>query len=100
MSTEASSCGTTSLSSVVYSSVWLKKYQKDVRLNVFKCVRVISGVWGVDMRSVGVVGVGHADGGCDSSLQIKMFRLFCMFITSAHLGKFGLLRSNDSLFLI
>lgn len=29
-------------------------------------------------------------------LQIKMFKLFCIFIASAHLGEFGLLRSSDS----
>lgn len=32
----------TSLTGVVYFSIWLK-YQKDAQLNVFKCIRVISG---------------------------------------------------------
>lgn len=67
-----------------------------MQLNVFKCIRVISGLWGVDAQGMGIVGVDHADEGCDSSLQIKVFKLFCIFITSAHLGKFGLLCSSDS----
>lgn len=86
----------TSLTGVVYFSFWLKTTNE----RAAKCIRVISGLLGVDTQGMGVVGVGHAGEGCDSSLQIKMLKLFCIFITSAHLGKFGLLRSSDSFWSI
>lgn len=67
--------------------------RSSVRLNVFKSIAVISGgVSGVGTQGVSAVGVGHAAEGYDAS----RFWQFCMFITSAHLGRFGLLRSSDS----
>lgn len=52
-----------------------------------KCIKEHRGGGGVDTQGVSAAGVGRAAEGYDK---------FCMFITSAHLGKFGLLRSGDS----